>query len=424
MIRRALSAAVLALLTFTARDLSAQTLSGKIAEMIRFGNCAQSLCLVTGAGPHESHYIEAARLASEDLVSFLTNSITTSIGSLPISSTSGGTTFSFVGGAPVRSTTSAGPIFAERASTLGKGRLLAGVNTTGLAYKKLRGEDISDLTINLGHQDVGNPGLGDVEFENDIIGISLDMELTLQVTTLFATYGLTDRLDVSVALPFVMANFDGEAEGLVYNPTGSVSGVHFFGSASSPSLTASSEVDGSSSGIGDIAVRAKFHLTGSNESGTALLADVRLPTGDDEQFLGAGALSASGQFVASTTRGKFSPHLNVGYALRTGDEQTGAMVGTVGFDYMISRPATIAIDLLSSFQVGENKQTLPPTIELQNDEIEGTNIPDEKDNPIGLSVGGRFLLGSFTLVTNGLFPLKAGGMQASFAWTLGLERTF
>jgi hypothetical protein len=41
-----------------------------------------------------------------------------------------------------------------------------------------------------------------------------------------------------------------------------------------------------------------------------------------------------------------------------------------------------------------------------------------------LSVGGRFLLGNFTLIGNGLVPIVRGGLQAKFAWTLGIERTF
>src|SRR5690606_775461 len=137
--------------------LSAQSLASRVGELIRFGSCDQALCLSTGPGAHGSHYIDAAASASAELLDFLTSSITASVDRLPISATSGGTTFRFVGGAPVRSTTSAGPIFAERAPTLGRGRFLVGVNTSGISYSKLRGVSTNELAVNLAHQDVGSP---------------------------------------------------------------------------------------------------------------------------------------------------------------------------------------------------------------------------------------------------------------------------
>jgi hypothetical protein len=419
-----LSAAIFASLAGATSPLAAQGLSAKIGELIKFGTCDQALCLVTGGGTHGSHFIESAQGAGADLLSFLTSAITTSVSSLPIGSTTSGTTFSFVGGAPVQNKTSAGPIFAERASTLGKGRILAGVNTSHIGFSKLRGISTDSIDINLGHQDVGAAGLGDPSFENDVIGIVMDMKLTLQVTTLFATYGLSDKLDVSVAIPFVMSSLDGSADGRIFSPTGSVSGFHFFGTAESPNLTATSAVDGSASGIGDIALRAKMHLAGTNSRGIAFLADVRVPTGDEQNFHGAGKLSASGILIASSTNGNFSHHANVGYASRTGEGQNNAILATLGFDYMLSKAATVAVDLLSQMQAGGTTGKLPATIPITGNPISGTNIPDKKDNPIGLSAGGRFLLGDFTVLANGLVPIKSGGLQSKFIWTLGVERTF
>ena len=401
----------------------AQELSSKIGELIKFGTCDQALCLVTGAGTHGSHFINSAQVAGADLLTFLQSAITSSIASLPISSTSSGTTFSFVGGAPVATRTSAGPIFTERASTLGKKRVLAGINTSHIAYNKLRGNSTDSIAFNLGHQDVGNPGLGDPSFENDVIGIDINMKLSLQVTTAFATYGVTDKLDIGVAVPFVMATLKGSANGRVYSPTGSVSGFHFFGSAESPSLTATSSVDESASGIGDIAVRGKMQIAGNNSRGVAVLGDLRLPTGDSANFTGAGKTSFSVLLVASGTNGKLSHHANVGYAAR-GEGLTNAILATVGGDYMFNKSATVAADLLSSFQAGGTAGNLPPDIDLTSGTVAGSNIPNKKDNPIALSVGGRFLLGEFTGLANFLVPVKSGGLQAGLIWTLGIERTF
>jgi hypothetical protein len=118
----------------------------------------------------------------------------------------------------------------------------------------------------------------------------------------------------------------------------------------------------------------------------------------------------------------------VGFAIRTGSSQSNAMLGTLGFDQMLNKKATLAVDILSEFQVGGDAGTLPANINLALATpprvVSGTNIPSQKDNPIALSAGGRFLVSGFTLMANGLVPIKTGGMQASLIWTLGLERSF
>ena len=106
-------AAIAVLAAFSPLALGAQGLSGKIGELISFGSCGEALCIVTGLGAHGGHYLKSAQTAGDDLVSFLTGSIITSVGRLPISATSSGNTVSLVNGALVVGTTSAGPIFAE-----------------------------------------------------------------------------------------------------------------------------------------------------------------------------------------------------------------------------------------------------------------------------------------------------------------------
>ncbi len=422
-------AALTACVTLSTSTLSAQSsLSDKVAELIKFGTCSQALCLVTGPGIHQTHFLESATLASTELSEFLTHSITSSVGRLPVSATSSGTSFSFVNGAPVQTNSSAGPIFAERAATLGQKRLLIGVNYSAISFSKLRGQSINDVAINLAHQDVGEPGLGTDATEGDVVGIDLNMKLDLQVASLSATYGVNDRLDLSIAVPFVSASFDATGAARVFNPTGTVTGLHTFGTASSPSLTAASAVSGSSSGIGDIRARAKLNLKKTTNSGLALLADIHLPTGDDTNFQGSGNASGDAVLIASTTMGNFSPHANVGFAMRSGEGQNSALLGTFGFDHRVNKQATIAVDLLSEFQAGGDSGKLPADIVLAKATpprtVQGTNIPSQKDNPIALSAGGRFLVSGYTLTANGVVPVKSGGMQAKLIWTLGVERSF
>lgn len=404
----------------------AQTLSDQVAELFKFGSCAQPLCLSVNEELHGSHYVGAAVAANAQLLSFLTNAINVSVGSIPISATSGGSTFRFVGGAPVRSTVSAGPIFAERAQTLGRGRLLVGANTTGISFSKVRGVALDDIELNFAHVDVGTEGLGTPSFEHDVIAVRADLDVSLQVTSLFATYGLFDNVDVSLALPIVRSSLDAASAGTITNATGGISGAHFFGTPDNPLSSATGSARGSSTGLGDVAARVKVNVRpGTDGVGVALLADTRLPTGDEGDFTGAGALSARLLGIVSSRYGNFSPHLNAGYALRTGDAQADAVLATVGFDHLLAPWATLAVDVISEWQVGDTGSELPRYIVfLGGDQLSATNIPDRRDDLVSASVGTRLTWRGYSFVLNGLVPLRQAGMQANMVWTLGAERSF
>jgi hypothetical protein len=70
---------------------------------------------------------------------------------------------------------------------------------------------------------------------------------------------------------------------------------------------------GSASGIGDIAVRAKWNFYRVAGGGLAAGAEFRAPTGDEENLLGLGTSQAKFSFIASTAWGRLSPHFNLGY---------------------------------------------------------------------------------------------------------------
>jgi hypothetical protein len=409
-----------------APPLGAQSLSDRLASLFRFGDCDEPLCLTVSDERHDTHYIGSAVQANGALLAFLGDAIAVSVGSIPISATSSGATFSFVGGVPVPTTVSAGPIFAERAQTLGRRRLLLGVNTTGISFEKIRGIPMDDIDLNFTHVDVpvGPPGLGSPEFENDIINVRPSIDIYLQITSFFATYGLTDNIDVGVAVPLVYSSLDATSVGTIIsnlNPS-----PHGFGPVDNPSSTATVNTDGSATGIGDIAARLKINLRSGEGLGLALLADTRLPTGDEDNFAGSGDLSARAIGIVSARMGNFSPHLNAGYAYRAGDLQNDAVLATVGFDQLLAPWVTAAVDLISEWQVGDSELILPePThFDLPPRDVSQTNIPDDRDDLVSASAGARFLVGGFSLVGNALIPLRDAGMQANVVWTVGVERAF
>src|SRR3989441_7986005 len=125
-------------LTVAATSLGAQGLRDKISELFIFTAGKDPLFLGGTAGSdsatalHADHFIPAARVENGNLISFIGNAISGNVANVPVSATSGGSTFRFEGGVPVRTSASPGPVFAERAQTLGRGRVFVGANVNRL----------------------------------------------------------------------------------------------------------------------------------------------------------------------------------------------------------------------------------------------------------------------------------------------------
>jgi hypothetical protein len=408
-------------------------LRDRIPELFSFGSCGQPLCLdgsVNAANGHGDHFLPGVAAGNASIIGFLTDAIGLNASNFPLSASGSGQTFRFEGGLPVKTSTSLGPVFGERAQTLGKGRLVVGANLTGVDLNSLRGVPMDKLVLNFTHADVpgvGRPGLGDPERENDILQVRLQMYVNLLVSTFFATYGLSDRVDVSVAVPLVHTSLQGRSEAQIY-PFGPIA-VHFFtGTADNPGLTANAATFGSATGIGDIALRGKVSLRTPERLRVAVMADARLPTGSEADLTGSGHLALRALGIVSGRFGDFSPHLNAGYLFRAGSGRTDAWLVTAGFDQPLSGWATLAADVLSEWQTGSGGLVLPGTVTLLYPfvrTVEPTNIPEMKDHRVNGSFGFKFRTpGGPILVTNALVPLRRGGLQSSLVWTLGLDLNF
>src|SRR5690606_36919099 len=124
---------------------------------------------------------------------------------------------------------------------------------------------------------------------------------------------------------------------------------HFFGCSGEldggcldPVLTTEEHYDDSVAGIGDVALRAKYHFPTSGEYDLGALLDVRLPTGSQDDYLGTGSVGVQFSLLASASLGDFAPHANVGYGYRGsaveteggGSDRSGVRFA-VGFDQQL-----------------------------------------------------------------------------------------
>lgn len=429
-----------------AKPAAAQDLSDQIGQLFIFGSGEDPLFLSGSADPtnpqsvqvHGDHFIPASQTGNGTIIDFLKGAIGANITNLPINATSAGVTFKLVGGVPQQTSTSLGPIFAERAQTLGRGRFLASAAVNVFNFRTLRGVDLDKIHLNFTHENSDFPGCDEVfggdcslygipSFENDFISFDLDLNLDV-VSTVFAfSYGLLDRVDVSVAIPVIHTSLRGVSNAQVV-PFGPPANHFFGGTQGSPNLFASRTVDGSASGLGDIAARVKVAVAESQTTRFSVMADARLPTGDEANLLGSGKLSMSGLGILSMDFGNFSPHLNLGYLHRGGDLQNNAVVATAGFDQALSRWASLAVDFLSQRQVGADKLTFPSTVSIEAPfyrTIDPTNIPNRRDDIVDQSIGLKFMTPSgILLITNAIWPLNQGGLRSGVSWTAGVQYSF
>ncbi|MEO7455891.1 MAG: hypothetical protein ABIY52_06490 [Gemmatimonadaceae bacterium] len=445
--RLALVAVLLLSAPFTARGQD-QGLRAKISQLFIFGDGADPLFLAGSGDPnnaaslraHGSHFIPSANAQNGSLIGFIIDAIGGSIANVPIGATSGSETFSFVNGVPVRTSTSAGPIFAERAQTMGRGRTIVGLGRSSFNFQSLRGVPMDNIQLAFTHEnvdfdgcDAANGGLdcslmGVPERENDVINLALNLDLSVDVTTLYATYGLFDRMDVGIVLPLVNTRLRGESNAQI-SPFGGTTATHYFaGTPSNPVLQASRIVDGSSFGVGDVSLRTKVLLREGTGASLAVLADIRFPTGDDADLLGSGHIAARGLAVLSARVGDLSPHANVGYLYRGGDTENDAVLATAGFDDQITHGITMAADIVSALQVGHSKLTLPQPVLIQSPfrrTISPTTIPDARDDIVSGSFGFKFAAAkAMTIVTNALVPLNSGGLRSNLIMTGAIEYSF
>jgi hypothetical protein len=427
--------------------LHAQALEDKITDLFIFGEGGQVLFLGGSGGSddpaiqiHGNHFIPAAVSGNATIISFLSNAIGSNVANLPVSASSGGETFSFEGATPVRTSISPGPIYAERAQTLGSGRMYIGLSRTGLHYETLRGVPLDAIPLVFTHANVDFPGCdaiagGDCTaygipvVENETIDFLLGLDVSVDVTALALTYGITDRIDLGVVLPIVQTSLRGTSDATIIPFANNGHPPHFFaGTEENPVLTASRFVEGASSGLGDVSARVKVNLRSGTPVSLGILAEGRFPTGSEEDLRGSGAVALRGIGIMSARLGTFSPHANLGYGYRGRDLDPDVFLATAGFDQLLSPWATLAADIISEFPVSRSPIQVPGDVTLEEPfrrTVHTSTIPDRRDDIINASLGMKLTIPrAITVVANGAFPLNRGGMRPDVLWTVGAEYTF
>jgi hypothetical protein len=343
------------------------------------------------------------------------------VATAPLGASSAGFVFKLdpATGLQVRTATTFGPAFAERALTAGAGKLSVSANLTISTFDRLGPFKLDQME--LGRTESANPDLAQTGLTS--------LVLSSQTMLLFTSIGATERLDLSVGVPLVKVSL----EGLSWVET------------QSGAVLERREAAGIASGLGDIALLAKFRLLRFGEGepdpgGVAILGTMRLPTGDRDNLRGLGITRTMASLVASTGRGRFRPHGNAGFEFWSKGidvvadpfEETIVTVRNqlqynVGIEYEAAPKVTLIADVLGRHILGGGKVDMQP-FDFQNPNLTGFSALAATESgvrKITLAPGLKWnLKGQMLLSLNALIPLFDNGLHDLFTPVIGIDMTF
>ena len=364
--------------------------------------------------------------------------IASQLTTLPIPSPASGFTYTFdtFTGTFRRSTQSFGPILAERAETIGRGKFSFGFNFQQFVFGSIEGVDLSRVPAVFRHDDFQLGG-----GRSDVVTTTNTIDASVAQFTAFLTYGITNRLDFSVAVPVVRTHLSLLSDAVIQRiGTAQNPKIHFFRDPSDPTKFGNERqyfAEGTAAGVGDVIFRLKGTALRRGALALALGTDIRAPSGDEKNLLGSGAAGVKPFAALSLVVKRIAPHLNAAYQRNGKSELAGDIkVGTkvhlpdqvfyvAGADVGIRDRLTLAVDFLGQ-TVLRSPRIIPITFVAAND----ARFPDilfhkESFNDFSGSAGvkmniGKNLLANFNL----LFRLNDAGLRYRLAPLIGLEYGF
>lgn len=386
-----------------------------------------------GVVAHTPVFLNDPRVVeATSLIDQISQALGTQVSLFPLGSSAGGFTYAYDSelGTFNRTTQTFGPAFAERAAGLGKGRYSFGMNYLHTKYVSLDGFHLDDgsIKINLRHQALTPPSF----VEGDVIQAALKMNLKSDTAVFLLSYGATDRLDIGVGIPIVRIAMD-----LTYRATildfathAVAPTTHVF---SDGSKTHDFSSIGSASGVGDAIVRTKYTISNRPTGGYAVGLDLRLPTGNEENMLGAGAAQTRIFFVGSGGSSNAAAHVNVGYTM-SGDRAFDQVNYVAGVEFAATPKVTVVGDVLgrqlrNAFRLGSASATFQfqqgATAPVERTTADTVALLSGNVNSL-LGTGGVKInpWGNMLLSAHVLFPLNNQGLKSGITPVIGFEYSF
>jgi hypothetical protein len=341
---------------------------------------------------------QAAATTADTINRLLLAELTT----LPLSSSSAGFTYRVNPqlGTVERASQSFGPFFAERSLTAGRGQASLGVTLQFAKYTRLNDVDLGSGTL----VTTAN------QFRDEVAPFDLEaltLEIQSRTLTFLGNVGLTDWLDVGVAVPVVSLSLEG-------------SRINTYRGQQLVQATGAADT----TGLGDMAIRAKVRLYGSAGTGLSLLAESRLPTGKREDLLGSGEASFTAIIVGSYEPGRFGAHANARLT-RGGLFDEASLNGAVSFSP--SPRVTLLGEVLGRRidGIGRLAQERVPHPTIAGVDTLRLITTDDSVNTSAVTVGVRWNVAGAWLVNGGLtVPVVNHGLRSPATVVVGFDYAF
>jgi hypothetical protein len=379
-------------MTFSLPATSVQA-QQSVADVLTFLVTNQSV--VTGAPDRDL----AAAQATSDTIS---RALRANLATLPLTTSSGAFAYRLNPdlGTMERVTQSFGPLFIERALTAGAGQASLGLTFQHLRFTSLDGHDLRDGSfVTTANQFVDEQAPFDID--------QLQLNISASVATLYGNIGVTDRLDVGFALPLISLHLDGTRVNT------------YRGRAFTQARASASAV-----GLADVVVRSKYVLFNADGMGLAGAVDIRLPTGNPDDLLGAGTTSVHFSGIGSMERERFSSHVNAGVSI-------GGLSREVSYGGAVSAVATSRVTITGEL-LGrwiDSPGGIVP-VSAVNPNLAGVQtirvLPDASTlHTLVIVPGAKWNVSDMWVITASVaVPLTKAGLTSPYTPVVGLEYAF
>jgi hypothetical protein len=287
------------------------------------------------------------------LSSAVSANIATALSIIPLTSPASGVIFKkdSATGAELPVNSTLGPIFTERAETIGKGRFFIGLTHQNFHFTSINGDSLNGMSLldPGGANSSISVSANSPVLKSKPVTYNVGMDIRLSQDIAFLTYGVTNRFDVSLGLPVVHASMAASTtNGQIYVGDG-LGGAGdncwctntFTPGTQTSFLARIGAASQSKTGFGDVLLRLKGTVLEKSNVVAAIGTDLRFPTGDENNYLGVGAMAVK-PFLALSLYSKplangivISPHANVGWQFIGKSSLGGQLVGT-------TNPVTLA----------------------------------------------------------------------------------
>lgn len=445
MIRRpvrtsALLAVALLSSTTTARAQGPYNLSAPVANLATLfdtlygpsGLIVDSEATLPGEQIHSAHFNNDFQTNFGKFTTALVSQFVT----VPLPSPAAGFTFRLDPSTGVfqRSTQSYGSILSERAETIGARRVSFGFAAQRFSFDTVEGVSLDQVPAVFTHDNAQLLG-----GRQDVVTTSNAIEASVSQFTTFVTLGVTDRFDLSIAVPVVSNRLKVVSNATIQRLGTTNPLTHFFRQSDGEiGNTRTFTALGEASGVGDITVRMKASLPSAGSLGVAVGVDVRLPSGDALNLLGTGTTGVQPFIVLSTALQRVSPHVNASYqwngtSILAGNPATGdsadfpdQVAYTLGADVSASEHLTFAFDVLGRILINAERIGISDFHALDGKStFRNITFAEKSFNTLNGAIGLKVnLVDRLLLDANLLFALDSHGVRDKLTPLVGFEYSF